>query len=111
MKGKIGIKMSASEPTQIMALAISYLEDGLVISKAYKKRKFFFGPLRYFIEMEEGIKNYPAEIEKALKEERFEDVISLKAEFQKDKENLTNLFQEQVVNQKRFISEVFPLKS
>lgn len=103
----MGMKLKTTEHDFAIRMAIDYLNMGLIITKAYTKKPFFSKKVYYIIEMEEGIKNYPREIEKALKEERYEDVAMLKAEFDGNEMLLRETFDKQLKSQQKIAENIF----
>ncbi len=101
------IKIKTTEHNLAIRMAINFLNAGYIITKAYTKKNFFSRMVSYIIEMEEGVKNYPHEIEKALKEERYEDVAKLKSEFDCNEILLKEAFEKQLKGQQEIAKNIF----
>lgn len=60
---------------------------GFVLRKSYTKRKYWlFGEKTYYVEMDLSGQGYEQAIDAAIKEERYEDVKDLKAEYEAAKQ-------------------------
>lgn len=101
------IKIKTTEHNFAIRMSIDFLNAGYIITKAYIKKKFFSRRVSYIIEMEQGAKNYPHEIEKALKEERYEDVAKLKSEFDCNEILLRETFEQQLKGQQEIAKNIF----
>ena len=66
---------------------LNFIEQGYVLKKSYARQKYFyFGKMRYFVEMELGQLKYKELIKLALDEEDYLEVERLSKEYEYAKE-------------------------
>ncbi len=101
------INIKTNDRDAAVKAAEKYRNIGFIIKNAYFKRSFFGRPTYYFIEMEQGEINYTEEIEKALQEERYEDVDKLQKEYENQGAIFKKTFDAKIKQHRKKIKQMF----
>ena len=87
MSGIKEIKFDCSNEDFTTIAFLNFIEQGYILKKAYTRKKYFyFGKMRYFVEMELSQLKYKELIQLALDEEDYLEVERLSKEYESTKE-------------------------
>jgi hypothetical protein len=82
-----GIKFDSSNEDFVVTTFLHFVEQGYALKKAYMRQKYFyFGKMRYFVEMEIGVLKYKELIQSSLDNEDYLEVERLSKEYESLKE-------------------------
>ena len=87
MSGIKEVKFDCSKEDLAIMAFLNFLEQGYILKKAYTRKKYFyFGKIRYFVEMEISQLKYKELIQLALDDEDYLEVERLSKEYESLKE-------------------------
>jgi hypothetical protein len=101
------IRFSATSKGFVLNVAASYLNDGYIITRSFKRKSLIRKQMKYYVVMGQGVRNYQKEISVAVSEDRYEDAAKLKDQYSDGNDILREQYERQTREQTDIINNLF----